>query len=120
MSFDIDVEVILSFLDKSHKENFISRMPKRVLIYETDDNVTLQVENCSKVDTTLDEIIKCFFENITGLEEYFQESKNVLRIGMYYSLQDTVVFPVILSNENLSFLSQFKMSLDFSGYACSD
>ena len=67
--------------------------------------------------TVGDEILKF----LTGLKAFDMEIRDVggeLRLGIYYDVPQTVVFPFHLSTDCIRALERFGVSLDSTGYPC--
>jgi len=67
--------------------------------------------------TVGDEILKF----LTGLKSFEMEVKHIggeLRLGIYYDVPQTVVFPLYLSIDCVRALERFGVALDSTGYPC--
>ena len=64
-----------------------------------------------------DEAVAAFLDQLKDLSS--REGKRTLRVGVFYDLAETVVFPVRLSISTLAKLAAWSVELDVTGYPCS-
>ena len=72
------------------------------------------------VGNNLDNAITDFLSDLTKLRGVITTLKTSLRIGVFYQLAETVVFPVMLSKKTIELLYQFRVDLDITGYPCDE
>jgi hypothetical protein len=67
----------------------------------------------------VDSEIQSFLKNLRmcGFDE---KGGNVLRIGIFYKLSETIVFSFFASSSTIKLLADCGMSLETIGYPCSD
>jgi len=61
-----------------------------------------------------------FLSNFEAYIEDVKKSSGVLRLGLFYNLQETVVFPLQLSAQTINILCKLNLGIDVTGYPCSD
>jgi hypothetical protein len=61
-----------------------------------------------------------FLQSLTPHADAIKKSKGTLRLGIFYDLSETVVFPFRLSVETVKALGDLNLSLDATGYPCGD
>ena len=72
------------------------------------------------VDSTVSPFICEFLAGLCSIEEQIRSLGGEVRLGIYYDLEDTIVFPVYLSAECIRLLSKFNVGIDSTGYPCSE
>jgi hypothetical protein len=73
-----------------------------------------------EVESTVGVVILDFVQGLTPLLNVISRANGILRLGIYYDLRETMVFPLILSAECVKSIASFELSLDCTGYPCSE
>lgn len=74
----------------------------------------------SQVVTNVDTGVRNFLQRLAAYTEIIKQSRGVLRLGIFYDLSETVVFPFRLSIETVKALGELNLSIDATGYPCAD
>ena len=73
-----------------------------------------------KVPSTVSPLVEEFLVGLSSLSEQIRTVGGELRLGIFYDLEDTTVFPVYLSADCIKLLSKFNVGIDSTGYPCSE
>jgi hypothetical protein len=71
------------------------------------------------VDTNAGIVIMDFLQGIASIHQTIQAEGGEMRLGIYYELRETTVFPLYLSAECIKLLASLGLSVDSTGYPCS-
>ncbi len=67
----------------------------------------------------VDHIVHDFLSNLTSFSETIRKHQGVLRLGVFYDIEESVVFPFRLSREVIKSIADLNLSIDATGYPCS-
>jgi hypothetical protein len=73
-----------------------------------------------KVTSVVGLIIQEFLEGLKAIAPAIRNGAGIIVLGIFYDLEETIIFPVILPSESISLMADFKLSLDSTGYPCSE
>ena len=120
MEVDIELSFPLKKLQKnSYRENEINNYYDTFNI-DTENNLFTVSKEYELKTITLSEAIIEFLMKFEGVYSEKLDIEKVLKLGIYYELKDTVVFPIILTRACITALYRFNVKLEASGYPCSD
>jgi hypothetical protein len=74
----------------------------------------------SKTELALEEAVRTFLQGLSMQADAVRRAQGVLRIGVFYDLQETVVFPFRLSANVVKQIAELSLSIDATGYPCAD
>lgn len=83
-------------------------------------NVIIRPAMNPQIVSDVDIEIRNFLQGLTVYAEAIKQSQGTLRIGIFYNLCETVVFPFRLSIETIKLLCELNLSVDATGYPCAD
>jgi len=72
----------------------------------------------SSVGERIDETVAGFLAGLQPLAEKIKSLRAELRIGVFYDLEETVVFPFPLKTETVRAIAEYGLALDAILYAC--
>lgn len=120
---ELDIEVRLNnfsrFAALELAKHFPVEFPKADTKASHQD-VIIQVAAKPQIVTNVDAGIRDFLRSLTVHAEAVKQSQGILRLGIFYDLRETVVFPFRLSVETIKALGELNLSVDATGYPCSD
>lgn len=67
----------------------------------------------------VDHIVRDFLSNLTSFSETIRKHQGVLRLGVFYNIEESVVFPFRLSCDAIKSIADLNLSIDATGYPCS-
>lgn len=115
---DMDIEVRVPNLPMalvSKIAGHISTEPKII-----DDEAIFHIYYEGTWPKNFDEKIRNFLYPFMAFADIISQSKGILRLGLFYDLEQTVVFSLVLSAETIELLGRLKLSIDSTSYPCSE
>jgi hypothetical protein len=117
---DIDIELRL----RPNSESQLAAVRKwavaglKVTSSKKGDELIVRTSQSEKFETSLDNAVREFLDDLqsAGIDQRYEG--RALRIGVFYDLQETVVFPVRLLAPTLAMLANLALDLNISGYPC--
>ena len=98
-------------------QNKKEKIDKEGLLY---CEITVRAAAKSQVVANVDTGIHNFLQRLATYAEAIKQYQGVLRIGVFYDLNETVVFPFRLSVETVKALGELNLSIDATGYPCAE
>ncbi len=119
---EVDIEISFSLNDSEIHSSNITKFENYydIVNINKEKNIFLVSKEYDLKNITLSDAIINFFKQFEGVYNFKPNIEKLLRLGIYYDLEETVVFPVMLTNTCISLLSKINVSLDISGYPCSE
>lgn len=120
---EADIAVILQGVPRDLSEELSKNF---IVAYKSKDKnqfaVDLSVRYSSEltVVSDLNAAIFAFLNQVGVFSDAINSLKGVLRIGVFYDLRETVVFPFCLSLDSVKIIEHLGLAIDVSGYPCSD
>lgn len=123
MSMELDIEVCLNSFSWLAATELAKRFPvefPNTGAEASHQDVVIRAAPEPQVVTDVDARIRDFLQGLTAQAEAVKQSQGVLRLGIFYDLRETVVFPFRLSVETVKALCELNLSVDATGYPCAD
>lgn len=122
MHIEIDVELEINLQSQPMLTNIVAQLPEKYATEhrKTDGFLHVVYEDASISSKPLDEGIIFFLNGLVALREKISTLNACVRVGMFYQAKETIVCPMRLSKQCIKMLNQFGVSLDVTGYPCSD
>ena len=126
MEVDIDLSVSIP---SSEESSIRTALPSGYVMEESrnDSNpgetrflIRYKDERSRQIQTNVGVLIVDFLSKLTSLENILRKFGGELRLGIYYELKETAVFPFRLPSECIHRLASLNLSLESTGYPCSD
>jgi len=117
----IDVEIELPPLPTSPDHGLNDFLPGGYFLEERGNlKKVLYLRGPASIGEQIDETISKFLTNLIPLKGKLKVLNAELRVGVFYDLKETVVFPLHLSKENIFKLASLDLSLDATIYVCGE
>jgi len=117
----VDVEIELPLLPSLPDYGLNGFLPNGYFLEERGTSKKVFFLRCpASTGESIDETISKFLAELHPLEGKLRELKAELRVGVFYDVRETVVFPFRLAKENVSRIASFDLSLDATIYVCSE
>ena len=122
MHIEIDIELEVDLQLQFMLTNMAAQLPEKYVAEHREPRHFLYIvyEDASISSKPLDEGIICFLNGLVAFREKISALNACVRVGMFYQVNETIVCPVRLSKQCIKILNQFGVSLDVTGYPCSD
>lgn len=122
MEIDIDLVVLL---EADCHAALVSALPAQYVavgqknLHNTQSRLSIRyLDDCAlKVSTTASALVVDFLRGLDPCVDLVRLARGELRLGIYYSLNDTVVFPLHLDSSCIRMMADLNLSLDSTGYA---
>lgn len=114
---NIDVEISLPVANKLTD----SQLPEGYFIEERGTRKkALFLRGSSSIGERVDETVSGFLSGLHTLGEHLRALNVSLRIGVFYDLNETVIFPFQLSAATLEKIAELGLALDATIYVCGE
>lgn len=123
MSTELDIEVYFSRFSRFSVSEIAKYVPVEYQKKNTGSSyheVIIRAALEPQTVTDVDEQIRDFLRILTIQAEAVKQSHGMLRLGIFYDLSETVVFPFRLSIETIRVLGELNLSVDVTGYPCTE
>jgi hypothetical protein len=90
----------------------------KVTLNKKGDELIIRTAQSERPETSLDMAVREFLDALQSVGIGRKGEERALRIGVFYDLEETVVFPVTLSTQTLAMLVDWDLDLNISGYPC--
>ncbi len=120
---DADIAVILQSVPRDLAEELSKKFIVDYKGKEKDQfsaDIAIRYSSEPIVVNDLSTVIFTFLSEISAFAEVIKSLRGVLRIGVFYNLNETVVFPFYLSLGSVKIIENFGLAIDVSGYPCND
>lgn len=117
---EVDVEIALPDLAASLANYGLGGLLPEGYFVEHRGNreVSLFIRGYDSSGTKINETIFRFLSGLQPLEGNLRELKAELRVGVFYDIRETVVFPLYINIGTIDKMSLFGLSLDANIYVC--
>ena len=118
---EVDIEICLNNVARSE----ISSLAKQFLVERTNKDAGGELQDIvirQEADNRtgiVDHIVRDFLNNMTSFSETIRKHQGVLRLGIFYDIEESVVFPFRLSCEAIKLMADLNILIDATGYPCS-
>ena len=125
MDLDIDLIAGPMALEDGNELLQISGVYTAKLLHDKSGSKRVRVfiqyvrEGPVSVPSTVSPLVEEFLVGLLSISEQIRTVGGEVRLGIFYDLEDTMVFPVHLSADCIKLLSKFNVSIDSTGYPCS-
>ena len=118
MAIEIDIELELGQLEIDMINHIKSTLPERYLLEcrGKDSYMYVVLDDGKMKSWSLDVGIISFLSKLGGLEKEIRAVDASLRIGIFYSVAETIVCPAFISAKAIRSISIFSLSVDITGY----
>jgi hypothetical protein len=124
----MDVDIEIDFAVNEHEIKLLETIPSQKYSYKVERcdkgtliaKVSYKTEDYVKFDATVGEVIKSFLVGLEAIRNVIKNGAGRIRLGIFYHLNETMVFPFFLSAESIRVISDFNILLDATGYPCND
>ena len=119
------MEVAIEIFLKNVARGEISSLAKQFLVERTNKDAGGQLQDIViRQDTDnrtgiVDNIVRDFLHNMTSFSETIRKHQGLLRLGIFYDIEESVVFPFRFSCEAIKLIADLNLSIDATGYPCS-
>lgn len=83
-------------------------------------NIVVRYTDEPKKVSNLELDVSSFLTSLNKYEKSIRNSNGELQLGIFYNLNESLVFPFRLSAKLVHALSELKLSIDVTGYPCND
>lgn len=122
MKIDCDVEIEIECFDENEISAFSLVSSDKVYCRKSEKGIisisTQEFSFCEWADFEL-ALIE-FLRSLENVKSYIFNLNSRIRFGMFYNLNETVVFPFFLSKEIVGLLNEFGFSMEVSCYPCDE
>ena len=118
---EVDIEICLNNVARGE----ISSLAKQFLVERTNKDAGGELQDIvirQEADNrtgVVDHIVRDFLNNMTSFSETISKHQGVLRLGIFYDIEESVVFPFRFSCEAIKLIADLNISIDATGYPCS-
>ncbi len=81
-------------------------------------DVVIRFTSKPRIVTSIETEVQNFLEYFEAYANDVKTSYGVLRLGVFYNLQETIVFPLKLSAATITMLCELNLGIDTTGYPC--
>jgi hypothetical protein len=119
---ELDIDIRLNDFPRAVALEIAQRLPVefKTATEAAHQQVLIRAAQEPRAVTDIDGELLDFLRSLATYAETLRQSKGTLRLGIFYDLDETVVFPLRLSLETIKVLGDLNLSLDATGYPCSD
>lgn len=120
LEMEIDIEICLSSVPKDKVSNLakqfnVSSLKEDAVSYQ---DVVIRQEPGNRTGI-IDHVVRDFLTNLYSYSEIIKNHQGVLRLGIFYNLDESVVFPFRLSSEVVKSMAELNLAIDSTSYPCS-
>lgn len=123
MVFECSLEVVIKNTNCSELAALAMKLPNKYIssVSSKTGHLSISINDFEFKDWLVFDKSACdFIDGLKILGERLELEDSVFRIAIYYSLDETVVLPLKLSKSLVKLISELSLSLDMTGYPCSD
>ena len=118
---EVDIEICLNNVARDE----VSCLAKQFLVERTNKDAGGELQDIvirQEADNRtgiVDHVVRDFLNNMTSFSEIIRKHQGVLRLGIFYDIEESVVFPLRLSCEAIKSIADLNILIDATGYPCS-
>ena len=118
---EVDIDICLNNVARGD----VSSLAKQFLVERTNKDAGGELQDIvirQEADNRtgiVDHIVRDFLNNMTSFSETIRKHQGVLRLGIFYDIEGSVVFPFRLSCETIKLIADLNILIDATGYPCS-
>ena len=118
---EVDIEIYLNNVARGE----VSSLAKQFLVERTNKDAGDELQDIvirQEADNRtgiVDHIVRDFLNNMASFSETIRKHQGVLRLGIFYDIEESVVFPFRLSCETIKLIADLNILIDATGYPCS-
>ena len=120
MDMEVDIEICLNNVTRGEASSlarqFLVKHTKKDAGVLQDIVIRQEIDNRTGI---VDHIVRDFLSNLASFSEIIKKHQGVLRLGVFYNIDESVVFPFRLSCEAIKSIADLNLSIDATGYPCS-
>ncbi|MBC3499367.1 hypothetical protein HU764_000665 [Pseudomonas sp. SWRI100] len=123
MIYECSLEIVIKNTDCSELAALAMKLPNKYMssVSSKTGHLSISINDFDFNDWLVFDKTACdFIEGLKVLGERLALEDSVFRIAVYYSLDETVVLPLKFSKSLVKLISELSLSLDMTGYPCSD
>lgn len=123
MVFECSLEIVIKNIDYSGFAALVMKLPSNYIssVNSKNGHLSISINDFEFREWLEFDKYACdFLEGLKVFGERLDLADSVFRIAIYYSLKETVVLPLKLSRSLVKLISELSLSLDMTGYLCSD
>ncbi|WEL56062.1 hypothetical protein PZ739_02540 [Pseudomonas kermanshahensis] len=123
MVFECSLAIVIKNTDCSELAALAMKLPNEYMssVSSKTGHLSISINDFDFNDwLVLDKIACNFIEGLKVLGDRLALEDSVFRIAIYYSLDETIVLPLKFSKSLIKLVSELSLSLDMTGYPCSD
>lgn len=123
MIYECSLEIVIKNTDCSELAALAMKLPNKYMssVSSKTGHISISINDFDFNDWLVFDKTACdFIEGLKVLGERLALEDSVFRIAVYYSLDETVVLPLKFSKSLVKLISELSLSLDMTGYPCSD
>ncbi|MEJ5908044.1 hypothetical protein V7V80_25510 [Pseudomonas kermanshahensis] len=123
MIYECSLEIVIKNTDCSELAALAMKLPNKYMSSASSKtgHLSISINDFDFNDWLVFDKTACdFIEGLKVLGERLALEDSVFRIAIYYSLDETVVLPLKFSKSLVKLISELSLSLDMTGYPCSD
>jgi hypothetical protein len=123
MIYECSLEIVIKNTDCSELAALAMKLPNKYTssVSSKTGHLSISINDFDFNDWLVFDKTACnFIEGLKVLGERLALEDSVFRIAIYYSLDETVVLPLKFSKSLVKLISELSLSLDMTGYPCSD
>ncbi|HVX13343.1 MAG TPA: hypothetical protein VHC22_19315 [Pirellulales bacterium] len=124
MDADIDLVFVASAKDVSTLETIV---PQAYLLHvdrldRESARVSLRYRDTTllHIASSVGDLLKVFLGGLSSAASVISRSRAEVRIGIFYDLTETVIFPLVLPAECVEALAALRLSVNSTGYPCNE
>jgi len=123
MVFECSLAIVIKNTDCSELAALAMKLPNKYMssVSSKTGHLSIWINDFDFNDWLVFDKTACsFIEGLKVLGERLALEDSVFRIAIYYSLDETVALPLRFSKSLVKLVSELSLSLDMTGYPCSD
>jgi hypothetical protein len=123
MVFECSLEIVIKNTDCPELAALAMKLPNKYMssVSSKTGHLSISINDFDFNDwLVFDKTVCNFIEGLKVLGERLALEDSVFRIAIYYGLDETVVLPLKFSKSLVKLISELSLSLDMTGYPCSD
>ena len=121
MKVDVDIEICLSNVARDE----VSSLAKQFLVERTNKDASSELQDIviwqeinNRTGIIYHIVLDCL-NNLTSFSETIRKHQSVRRLGIFYDIGESVVFPFRLYCEAIKSIADLNLSIDAIAYPCS-
>ena len=118
---EVDIEICLNSVERAEVTLFANQFLIKCTSNDASGdllNIIVRLEDDDRIGR-VDHIVRDFLRYLAPYSNTIRRYQGVLRLGVFYNLEETVIFPFQLSCEAIKSIADLNLSIDATGYPCS-